>query len=95
MENTFTPKHRLYIYKEAQRILSKAAYDNGICIVLGDVCYGNFYNAPWNTWRQMQPYFNELRRWALPKTGLFTPTQRREILESAIAEVTELIKSKA
>jgi hypothetical protein len=95
MENTFTPERRLEIYKEAQRVLSETGYDNGLCIVLGDIAHGDYHHAPWNAWRQMQPYFNELRRWKLPFLALFTPTQRREILESAIAEVTELIKSKA
>jgi hypothetical protein len=95
MENTFTPERRLEIYKEAQQVLSETGYDNGLCIVLGDIAYGQYYSGPWRYWDQMQAYFTELIHWELLPNKLFTPTQRREILESAIAEVTELINSKA
>jgi hypothetical protein len=95
MEKTFTPERRLEIYKEAQPVLTEYGYDNGLCVVLGDVAYGSYYKAPWAYWHEMQEYLIELRHWHLLPDDCFTPTQRREILESAIAEVTELIKSKA
>ena len=97
MKKTFTPERRLEIYKEAQRVLSETGYDNGLRIVLGDVAYGHFSAAPWMKWSEMQPYFPELRRFDFELNTIkqFTPIKRREILESAIAEVTELINSKA
>ena len=94
METTFTPERRLEIYKEAQRVFEGIDYKEGLCIVLGEVAYGDYSNAPWSYWSGMRLYFNELRHWQLD-FHFFTPTERREILESAIAEVTELINSKA
>ena len=94
MQNTFTPERRLEIYKEAQRVCEGIDYTEGLCIVLGDVAYGYYSNAPWSYWSGMRLYFNELRHWQLD-FHFFTPTERREILESAIAEVTELINLKA
>jgi hypothetical protein len=89
MQNTFTPERRLEIYKEAQ----EKDLDYGLCIVIARVVYGSYLIAPWAGWHKMQQYFPELRHWSI--NNAFDPTQRREILESAIAEVTELIKSKA
>ena len=93
MEKTFTPERRLEIYKEAKRVCEGIDYVDGLCIVLGEVAYGDFRSAPWAYWSGMRLYFNELRHWQLD-FHFFTPTERREILESAIAEVTELINSK-
>lgn len=95
MENTFTPERRLEIYKEVQRECEGNDYADGLCIVLGEVAYGDFRSAPWKFWHQTQARFPELWDWELLSRKHFTPTERREILESAIAEVTELINSKA
>jgi hypothetical protein len=92
MEHTFTPERRLEIYKEAQRVCEGIDYVDGLCIILGEVAYGCFRWGPWTFWNQAKTHFPELRHWDLSYEG-FTPTQRREILESAINEVTELIKS--
>jgi hypothetical protein len=95
METTFTPERRLEIYKEAQRKCEEESYAHWLCILIGDIAYSFYSEAPWTYWDEMQPYFPELKHWSLHDGGLFTPTERREILESAIAEVTELINSKA
>jgi hypothetical protein len=94
MQNTFTPERRLEIYKKAQVESEEYDYGRWLCILIGDIAYSEYPEAPWTYWDEMQQYLPELRRFVLSESGLFTPTQRREILESAIAEVTELIKSK-
>jgi hypothetical protein len=94
MENTFTPERRLEIYKEAQLLCVKHNYEEGLCFMIGIVAFGSYWNSPWDYWHEMQPYFQELRHWELEERCYFTPYDRREILESAIAEVTELINSK-
>jgi hypothetical protein len=73
MQNTFTPERRLEIYKEAQRVCEGIDYTEGLCIVLGEVAYGDFRSAPWRYWDQMQAYFTELIHWELLPDKLFTP----------------------
>jgi hypothetical protein len=91
MKKTFTPERRLEIYKEA---LEKDL-DPGLCVVIGRICYGRYFDSPWCDWQGMREYFPEFIRCRLGSGEWFSPTQRREILEFAIAEVTELINSKA
>jgi hypothetical protein len=95
MEHTFTPERRLEIYKEARKINEFIGYHGLLCVVVGNAVCNNTEETPWDYWHEMQLHFPEFRHWHCTLYKEFTPTQRREILESAIAEVTELINSKA
>ena len=59
----FTKKQRVEHYSKAIEILTKLErkdLTNGICIVLGQIVYGNFNLAPWTYWRTLVEYFPEL-----------------------------------
>ena len=67
---------RIRYYKALFKIAEKSNYDVGICIVLGELAFGSFEDAPFNVWDGAVRYFPELSK-LIPPKGLFGCFSRR------------------
>jgi len=70
-------KHYQLLIKEQR----ESNYDDGICIVLGDIC-GGYGKVPWSRWTGLIEYYPELAKYKAPRDMVFTKNKRKRVIES-------------
>jgi len=63
----------------------------GICVVLGDIHYDSYFEAPWCEWRELTEYYPELKEIPSPKTNRACSTGY-SVLQESLYERIEIIK---
>lgn len=110
MKDTFTPSERRVHYEDAISILKEKLVRGGyhlerygLCILLGEIAYGNFLRAPWVDFYDrvdslgqvfdagLVSYFPELTK-PLTKLGELKEEAQREAIAERISILEEAIK---
>lgn len=110
MKDTFTPSERRVHYEDAVGILKENLVRGGshlerygLCILLGEIAYGNFWRAPWSCFYDrvdslgqvfeggLVSYFPELTK-PLTKLGELKEEAQREAITERISILEEAIK---
>lgn len=77
-------KTRLKHYKMALKEYETNPSACGMCIVIGDICYGGFFSVPWTYFEELVKYYPELTE---PKGYKDFSKERIKILEKAIKKL--------